>query len=474
MKPTAVLPKHVAPWIRAVAATSLIALFGGCAALTNPVSHGVPVRELPPELLALPKEPMQTIPLSFLRRSSDVERNVAAGDILGIYVEGVLGGGDAPLPVYSPQIGSDEQPAIGFPIPVRDDGTLPLPLIEPVNVSGLTLREVEKKLIQIYGADKQILEPGNERIMVTMIRPRSVRVRVVRQDSTSSNNLRVRGSGGRLGTARAGRGRGFLGQAEAVIGGTRRGTGTVVELPPGENDVLTALTLSGGLPGLDAANEVIIFRGQESNNGTNRLPAPQEAMGAEFIPPPECSPVYPYGAGQVIRIPLRLYPGAPVPFSPEDVILETGDVLFIEARDTEVFYAGGILPSGEYALPRDYDLDVVEAVMQIGGPIVNGGVNASNLSGAIIEFGLGSPSPKQVTVLRRTLDDRQVPILIDLHAALRDPRENLILQPRDVVILQETKCQAVTRYFTQTFFFNFASEFLSSSKSTAVGSFRVP
>ena len=39
-----------------------------------------------------------------------------------------------------------------------------------------------------------------------------------------------------------------------------RGTGHLVALPAYENDVLSALARTGGLPGLDAVNEVVIER----------------------------------------------------------------------------------------------------------------------------------------------------------------------------------------------------------------------
>src|SRR5437870_1643826 len=40
----------------------LCGLLSGCAALTNPVANGVPVRRLPPELLGEPKEGAQPLP----------------------------------------------------------------------------------------------------------------------------------------------------------------------------------------------------------------------------------------------------------------------------------------------------------------------------------------------------------------------------------------------------------------------------
>jgi hypothetical protein len=213
---------------------------------------------------------------------------------------------------------------------------------------------------------------------------------------------------------------------------------------------------------------VTVYRGYFSD--TEQMMAADPGL---ILPLPGCHLPH-AGPMEVTRIPLRLYPGEAPPFGPQDIELHTGDILFIEARDTEVFYAGGLLPSGEYALPRDYDLDVVEAVMQIAGPIVNGGINSNNLSGSIVAPGMGSPSPKLVTVVRRTPDNRHVPIRVDLHMALRDPRENLILQSGDVVILQETRSQALARYFIQVTRFGFFSELLSSSRSSATAAAAVP
>jgi hypothetical protein len=46
----------------------LSGLFSGCAALTNPVAHGVPVRILPAELIAKSKEGFEPIPLALLQQ----------------------------------------------------------------------------------------------------------------------------------------------------------------------------------------------------------------------------------------------------------------------------------------------------------------------------------------------------------------------------------------------------------------------
>ena len=55
----------------------------------------------------------------------DVYR-LAAGDVLGIWIEGVLGERNVAPPVQILQQG-DQTPSVGFPVPVRDNGTISLP-----------------------------------------------------------------------------------------------------------------------------------------------------------------------------------------------------------------------------------------------------------------------------------------------------------------------------------------------------------
>jgi protein involved in polysaccharide export with SLBB domain len=432
----------------------LCGAMAGCAALTNPVANGIPVRMLRPELLAPRKEPKQTIPLIALRRLPPERYLLGPGDTLSVYVEGVLGNRNEPPPVTASPVPT-LPPAVGYPIPVRTDGTVSLPLIKPVPVAGLTVEDAERRITEAYTSGAApILESGRARILVTLLSPRTVQVLVIRQDSPDALVER-RVTGVLRPSVETLRG------AEELIGGRRRGTGRVIDLPADQNDVLHALAYTGGLPGLNAANEIIVERGT--------IPTGEPAP----FPPGE-APAALAQAPEVVHIPLRTCPGEPLPFRPDDIVLNNGDVVFIEARDTEVFYTGGLLPSGEYPLPRDYDLDAVEAVTSVGGILVSGGIATSNLDGRVVAPGLGGPSPKLLTVLRRLPNGRQVPIRVDLHRALRDPRENLVIAPGDVLILQETKGQAIGRYFTDVFSFNLFSDVISTSTTTGTAAVVVP
>ena len=95
-----------------------------------------------------------------------------AGDILGVFVEHVLGKfGEAP-PVQVPAPGSDLPPSIGYPIVVREDGTISLPLIEKISVRGMSIEDAEKAVEKAYRAGKEPILIGDARIIVTLSRKR--------------------------------------------------------------------------------------------------------------------------------------------------------------------------------------------------------------------------------------------------------------------------------------------------------------
>jgi hypothetical protein len=265
--------------------------------------------------------------------------------------------------------------------------------------------------------DKKLVAPG-ARILVTLARQRTYHVTVIRQDA---------GIGGVAST---------VSSAAGTQINAKRGTGYPIDLNAYENDVLNALARTGGLPGLDASSTIVIQRGEATGVPAN---APVAQIAA---------------ATTQVRIPLRMRPDQKLPFRVEDVILKTGDIIFIESRDTEVYYTGGLLPVAEIILPRDYDLDVLEAVTQAKGPLFNGAVNFNNLGGNILSSGMGNPSPSLLTVIRKTPKGGQITIRVDLNRAAQDTRERILVQPGDFLVLQETVGESLTRYMTQTFRYN--------------------
>jgi protein involved in polysaccharide export with SLBB domain len=409
-----------------------LAVAPGCAALTNPVADGIPVSRLPDEVFGESREGFKPVPLNLLGQEPPDVYRLAAGDVLGIVIEGVLGEKNAPPPIH---LESTERagalPAFGYPVLVQEDGTINVPFVDPVKVSRLTLAEARDALIIAYTKKKEILKPENARIMVSLMRPRRIHVQVFREDSGSAGVPAGPGLGNGIGAS--------------LVGASRKGTAASVELPAYENDVLNALNRSGGLPGTDAKNEVIVQR------------KPRRGQTPETI-----------------RIPLRLRPGEPVPFRPEDVILQAGDTVIVEARNAEVFYTAGLLGSGQYPLPRDYDLDVIQAIATVRGPLINGGFSQGAFGGQSSVGGIGGPNPSQVTVVRQAGALGQIPIRVDLNKAFRDRRERIRLLPGDILVLQETSEEAITQYLIQAFRFNLAAPVLRAGDVAATSSGSVP
>jgi len=123
------------------------------------------------------------IDLSLLRQSAPEEYRIDSGDVLAVYVENVLGQREQP-PINQP-VDDARPPTLGYPLTVRDDGTLSLPLIEPVPVRGKTIPQIEQQLRHAYTVQRRLLRPGQDRILVTLHRPRQHRILVVRQETQS-------------------------------------------------------------------------------------------------------------------------------------------------------------------------------------------------------------------------------------------------------------------------------------------------
>jgi protein involved in polysaccharide export with SLBB domain len=404
------------------------ALAGGCTAVTNPNGDGIPVRLLPQEIVGPIKTNYQTVPLSMLRQPQPDVYRLAAGDVLGVFVDGFLGEKTVVTPVQMPpliQLRDQNRfaPAAGYPIPVQEDGTIALPAVAKLSVKGKTVGEAQE-LVRDQYLKAGLIKKESDRTLVTLLYQRQQQVLVFRQEATS-----------------------FYVGADGPFPTSKRNTGQVVDLPAYQNDVLTALARSGGLPDADAHNEIIIYR--DSFRGVpNKLDAMKQFDKAQAKNLRELGVM----ADETIRIPLRLPTGAPLPFGKEDVILKNGDVIFLEARDEEVFYTAGLLPPGKHQLPRDHDLDVLDAIMMSRGPLYNGAFGGSNLAGDLVKSGLGNPSPSLLVVVRRLPNRGQLHIAVDLRAAMRYPQERLVIRPGDVLILQEKPAEAFARYMNQTFF----------------------
>ena len=112
-------------------------------------------------------------------RTEDTEfaHRLGPGDTIGIYIEGLTGAPDQPVPVH--KMWPEEfnmPPATGYPFTVRGDGTIALPkMLRSLNVEGLKLKETEALIHRAYVDVLKILD-ADITIAVSLIRPRVVRV----------------------------------------------------------------------------------------------------------------------------------------------------------------------------------------------------------------------------------------------------------------------------------------------------------
>lgn len=417
----------------------------GCTSIVSPI-RGIPVRMLPPQFLWRPRSQMIPLELYRLTRNQPKEYELDAGDLLAVFIEGVTGEPEAVVPTHFPEKGSDLAPVSGYPFPIRDDGTISLPLIPAIDVRGMTLTKLEERVREEYTVKRKILVPGRDRITIGLIKERTTRVIVVRADQsiTSGMNNNMMGNAAR----------------NVVQGSDESGQGFVLDLKAYKNDLMNALAESGGLPGLRAKNEVKILRRAKAD------PEKREMFIRDFYAqhsqdPCLCPPPLPEDPSTTL-VPLRYYPEEMPDLREEDIILNEGDIVYIESRDAELFYTGGMLQGGQYPLPRDYDLDVLGAMGIAGfGP---GSLNPGGGGGGIGGFGVGSlggASPSNLFIIRKTPCNQQITIKINLIRAIQDPRENILVAPGDTLILRYKPREELLNFGIAAFFAYGISYFFS-------------
>lgn len=170
------------------------------------------------------------------------------------------------------------------------------------------------------------------------------------------------------------------------------------------------------------------------------------------------------GSSRTVRIPLRLDTNDCINFTENDVILEDGDIVFIEGRLEEMFYTGGLLGGGQYTLPRDQDIDILEAIAiaqnSRGGNRDVYGKSALNQDVTI--------SASDAIVIRKLPNGTQMPIRVDLYRARTYPSERINIQPGDYVMLQYKPSEAVgafvERHILETALFGAAAATFNRSR----------
>lgn len=389
----------------------------GCITFTR---NAVPANRLPRQFEAPSKCNLNPINFSMLAGPQSSEHRLGAGDVLAITIQGVVPPDPKTMPPvisgqatlareYYPPLGVVDSPSYGVPVHVQAGGTVQLPLIPAIDLDGLTLSEAAEEIRSAYVA-AEIVRTGNDQVNLVLIRSRVNRVLVLREDASTEAAATIR-------------------KGEVIQ--HKRGNASVIDLPVYESDVLHALATTGGLPGVDAYNEVwILRRSQLADGDEERIKnlveggeSPSEAVGqvAAHV--------------DAIRIPLKLCPDEPIPFSTQDVQLEDGDVLYIEPRRDDYFYTGGLLPGRQVPLPRDEDIDILEAIAISEGSV--GGLGGTS-SVAVLRAGAGVGNiipPTRVLIIRKLPNGQQLQIRVDLNEARHNPNERIRIMAGDYIMM---------------------------------------
>jgi len=394
-----VSPKHRRPQdgarirslIRILAATLFFGPVAGCwAPLT---SNGIPASSLPDHFRIPKRTAGAPLNLSMLTIDPPEDYYLSAGDLLANTVHGLH------------EDAKEEKP---IEAQVMASGEVQLPLAGAVHVGG-------KNLLDAQVAIKDAYEDG-------YLKSPSINVALIAKSSVS-----------------------VLVLGDVVSPGTHI-------LPKYENDVGHALAAAGGLSE-DAADTIEIHTHRSRHNMVHSTYAEANCVpmdiwaGSSYETEFSAAPIeepFPSGVsrgdghatapGSIRKIALRGQLNGYV--NPDDVVLQSGDVVVVPSRRHEVFFVVGRLSQTNtvrftignrerelgvgFILPREREIDVVTAVAMAGyiDPI---------------------ESPTTVTVHRTMPDGRPLLVTVDLIAARYDPRETILVEAGDIIYLNPDK-----------------------------------
>jgi polysaccharide biosynthesis/export protein len=203
----------------------------------------------------------------------------------------------------------------------------------------------------------------------------------------------------------------------------------VVQLPAAGSDLLSALVAAGGLT-KDAGNEIEL---RHPNTGPQTFAgnAPRAGVAlASFVDSPESPP-------RVVRLDLaELRRGEQ---GPVDLHVEDGSVVMVRKRQQKSISVIGLVRRPDnYDLPEDDTLRLLDALALAGGPTVS-----------VVD---------KVRVIRH-LPDKEDPITIavSVKRAKRVGKENLVLAPGDIVVVEETPVTMIVETIRGFIRFGFTS-----------------
>ena len=122
----------------------------GCACIS--ANHdAIPASRLDPALVSCRKEGMAPLPFAALGQPSVDVHIIGPEDTLGVFIFGIFPTSEDETPVqnrsqavnqqYYPPNGTEVGASTGLPVRVTAEGTVDLPLVEPISLQGLTIAQ---------------------------------------------------------------------------------------------------------------------------------------------------------------------------------------------------------------------------------------------------------------------------------------------------------------------------------------------
>ncbi len=283
---------------------------------------------------------------------------------------------------------------------VADDGMVDVPVIGPVPVAGLEAFDASQNITNLAIQRGMYLHP-----LVT-----------VEIKSKAVNRVTVLGAVKEQG---------------------------VHELPRGGSDLISALAAAGGLT--EEADSVVEIIKQPKFNQTaqdaTQTPATSDesselqlaAYQAVGRPPSPQASKPGWLASQTVRIDLS----SGVPLTGGDYHLSDRDIVRVVPRKQEVVYVAGLVKDpGQFDLPLDQDLHLLDAIALAGGQ--------------------SSSVADKVFVIRH-MENQPEPIVIQasISKAKQNGLENLRLAPGDTISIEQTPATAIVDTLQQFFRLSF-------------------
>jgi polysaccharide export outer membrane protein len=213
--------------------------------------------------------------------------------------------------------------------------------------------------------------------------------------------------------------------AVRVVGAVE--TPGVYHLPAAGSDLLAALVAAGGLS--ESAGTLIEMRHPNEPLSTGMTPGPEGVALASFAASPEFPP-------RIVRIDLAQITRGE---STADLHIEDGTVVMVMQRENRsVSVIGLVRRPDNYELPSADSLRLLDALALAGGPTVS--------------------VADKVRVIRHPPDEEDpVTIAVSIRGAKRRGKENLVLAPGDIVVVEETPTTVVVETIRGFIRFGFTS-----------------